>query len=86
MDPIAAANIDRRLKLLMERFDAVEARLALLEQAEVAREAIDDLPSGSKPWEAMGVSKATYYRRLRDASPSDAGRAGALSNARPEGV
>lgn len=76
MDPIAAANIDRRLKLLMERFDAVEARLALLEQAEVAREAIEDLPVGQRPWEAMGVSKATYYRRLRDAS----------SNARPEGV
>jgi hypothetical protein len=37
---------------------------------------LTDRPSPPKPWEAEGLSKATYYRRLRQKKESDHGSSG----------
>jgi hypothetical protein len=73
MDPYAVANVDRRLKLLMERLERLEALTsslmeALAEPDEAAVEGCEAPPEGREtPWGRAGVSKATYYRRLKEA-------------------
>lgn len=76
MDPFMAANVDRRLKLLMERVERLETLVAALTDAlaepdEAAVEGADAAlgrpqASSETPWGRAGVSKATYYRRLKD--------------------
>lgn len=73
MDFVATANVDRRLKLLMERVERLEALTASLMEAlsdpdPAAVEGCEASSEGpEKPWTALGVSKATYYRRLKEA-------------------
>jgi hypothetical protein len=73
MDPYAVANVDRRLKLLAERLERLETLVAALTEAlaepdEAAVEGCEASSEGpEKPWTALGVSKATYYRRLKEA-------------------
>jgi hypothetical protein len=69
MDPYAVANVDRRLKLMAERLERLETLVAALTDAlaepdEAAVEGMEADPA--KPWTSLGISKATYYRRLKD--------------------
>jgi hypothetical protein len=74
-------NLRARLEAVARRVEVLEysrpADRSLLEPAaEGEGTVLTDRPPSPKPWQAAGLSKATYYRRLRQKKESDHGPSG----------